>query len=304
VACRAFDLMKRPRTDIIGVTMPGFATSAQTKASAHALMKELGVDARELDIRPMAKQMLADLDHPFAKGGQVYDITFENVQAGLRTDYLFRLANKEGGLVVGTGDLSELALGWCTYGVGDHMSHYNVNASVAKTLVQHLIRWSAASGNYSKTAAKVMQDILGSEISPELVPAGADGKVQSTQDAIGPYNLHDFFLYYTLRHGFAPRKIAFLAEAAWSNSKRGDWPAHVAKRDRTAYALPEIVRWLEVFAQRFFGTTQFKRSVAPNGPKVTSGGSLSPRGDWRAPSDGLPAPWLEDIARLKATLGR
>ena len=303
VACRAFDLMKRPRTDIIGVTMPGFATSSDTKASAHALMKELGVDARELDIKPMANQMLADLKHPFAKDEKVYDVTFENVQAGLRTDYLFRLANKEGGLVVGTGDLSELALGWCTYGVGDHMSHYNVNASVAKTLIQHLIRWSAASGNYSQAAAKVMKDILASEISPELVPPGADGKVQSTEGAIGPYNLHDFFLYYTLRHGLAPAKIAFLADAAWSDEMRSEWPAQVAARDRKAYTLPEIVHWLEVFAQRFFGTTQFKRSVAPNGPKVTSGGSLSPRGDWRAPSDGLPAPWLADIEQLKKTLG-
>jgi NAD+ synthase (glutamine-hydrolysing) len=303
VAVRAFDLMKRPRTDIIGVTMPGFATGEASKASAHALMKALGVDARELDIRPMAKQMFADLNHPFAEGKKVYDITFENVQAGLRTDYLFRLANQEGGLVVGTGDLSELALGWCTYGVGDHMSHYNVNASVAKTLVQHLIRWSAAGDIYPAAATKVMRDVLAAEISPELIPADKDGKTQSTEATIGPYNLHDFFLYYTLRHGFAPSKIAFLANAAWTDAKRGEWPAHTAKRDRKAHALPEIVSWLEVFAQRFFGTTQFKRSVAPNGPKVTSGGSLSPRGDWRAPSDSLPTPWLDDIARLKALIG-
>jgi NAD+ synthase (glutamine-hydrolysing) len=302
VACRAFDLMKRPRTDIIGVTMPGFATSAETKSFAHALMKELGVDARELDIKPMATQMLADLGHPFAKGEKVYDITFENVQAGLRTDYLFRLANQEGGMVVGTGDLSELALGWCTYGVGDHMSHYNVNASVAKTLIQHLIRWSAASGHYSAGAAKVMKDVLASEISPELIPAGKDGKKQSTEGTIGPYNLHDFFLFYTLRHGLGPAKIAFLALRAWTDAKRGEWPAHTAKRDRVAYSRSDILVWLEVFARKFFGTTQFKRSVAPNGPKVTSGGSLSPRGDWRAPSDSLPAPWLNEIERLKAQL--
>jgi NAD+ synthase (glutamine-hydrolysing) len=303
VAVRAFDVLGRKRSDIIGVTMPGFATTEHTKSNAHALMKELGVDAREVDIRPMAQQMLADLDHPFAKGKKVYDITFENVQAGLRTDYLFRLANKEGGMVVGTGDLSELALGWCTYGVGDHMSHYNVNASLAKTLIQHLIRWSAASGNYSEGAAKVMRAILDTKISPELVPPGADGAIQSTEEAIGPYNLHDFFLNQTIRWGASPSRIAFLAHAAWSNAKAGEWPANIASKDRVAYDLPTIVKWLEVFARRFFETTQFKRSVAPNGPKITSGGSLSPRGDWRMPSDSSGAPWLEDIARLKAQLG-
>jgi NAD+ synthase (glutamine-hydrolysing) len=300
VAARAFDLMGRPRTDIVGVTLPGFATTAGTKTNAHALMKELGVDAREVDIKPLAKQMFADLNHPFARGEPVYDVTFENVQAGLRTDYLFRLANQEGGLVVGTGDLSELALGWCTYGVGDHMSHYNVNASVAKTLIQHLIRWSAASGHYSPAAGEVMRAILATEISPELVPPGADGAMQSTQGTIGPYNLHDFFLYYTIRHGFGPAKIAFLAERAWSDAARGQWPAHVEGSDRVAYALPEIVKWLEVFARRFFETSQFKRSVAVNGPKVSPGGSLSPRGDWRMPSDSSGAPWLAEIAALKA----
>ena len=303
VACRAFDQMGRKRADIIGVTMPGFATTEGTKSNAHALMKELGVDAREIDIRPMATQMLADLDHPFSKGKKVYDITFENVQAGLRTDYLFRLANKEGGLVVGTGDLSELALGWTTYGVGDHMSHYNVNASVAKTLVQHLIRWSARSGNYSEGAGKVMRSILAQKISPELIPPGKDGAIQSTEDAIGPYNLHDFFLHQTIRCGASPSRIAFLAHAAWGDAKAGDWPANVEGKDRLAYTLPEIVKWLEAFAKRFFVTSQFKRSVAPNGPKITNGGSLSPRGDWRMPSDSSGAPWLEDIARLKAQLG-
>ncbi|MEQ1607423.1 MAG: NAD(+) synthase [Hyphomonadaceae bacterium] len=303
VTAHAFDLMGRKRTDIVGVTMLGFATSEGTKSKAHALMKELGVDAREIDIKPMANQMLADLDHPFAKGKKVYDVTFENVQAGLRTDYLFRLANKEGGLVVGTGDLSELALGWCTYGVGDHMSHYNVNGAVAKTLIQHLIRWSAASGHYSEAAGNVMRAILDQEISPELVPAGADGKIQSTEDTIGPYNLHDFFLNQTIRWGASPTRIAFLAHAAWGDAKAGEWPAHTAAKDRLAYDLPTIVKWLEVFAKRFFQTSQFKRSAVPNGPKVTSGGSLSPRGDWRMPSDSSPAPWLEDIARLKAQLG-
>jgi NAD+ synthase (glutamine-hydrolysing) len=303
VTARAFDLMGRKRTDIIGVTMPGFGTSEGTKSKAQALMKELEIDAREIDIRPMANQMLADLDHPFARGKKVYDVTFENVQAGLRTDYLFRLANKEGGLVVGTGDLSELALGWCTYGVGDHMSHYNVNAAVAKTLVQHLIRWSAASGHYSDGAAEVMRAILEQEISPELVPAGADGKIQSTEDTIGPYNLHDFFLNQTIRWGSSPTRVAFLAHAAWADAESGGWPGHTAEKDRVAYDLPIIVKWLEVFAKRFFQTSQFKRSAVPNGPKVTSGGALSPRGDWRMPSDSSAAPWLEDIARLKAQLG-
>lgn len=225
------------------------------------------------------------------------------MQAGLRTDYLFRLANKEGGMVVGTGDLSELALGWCTYGVGDHMSHYNVNGAVAKTLIQHLIRWSAASGHYSEGAAHVMREILDQEISPELVPPGADGKIQSTEGAIGPYNLHDFFLNQVIRWGASPTRIAYLAHAAWGDASHGEWPAHTAPKDRVAYDMPTIVKWLEVFTKRFFLTSQFKRSAVPNGPKVTSGGALSPRGDWRMPSDSSAAPWLEDIARLKAQLG-
>ena len=303
VAVRAFDLMGGSRKDIIGVTMPGFATTDGTKSNAHALMKELGIEAREIDIKPMANQMLADLGHPFAKGRRVYDITFENVQAGLRTDYLFRLANKEGGMVVGTGDLSELALGWCTYGVGDHMSHYNVNGGVAKTLVQHLIRWSAASGHYSEAAAAVMRAILDQEISPELIPAGKDGKVQSTEDTIGPYNLHDFYLNQVIRWGAGPARIAFLAHAAWGDAKTGEWPAHTADKDRVAYDMATIVKWLEVFTRRFYVTSQFKRSAVPNGPKVTSGGALSPRGDWRMPSDSSAAPWLDEIAKLKAQLG-
>ncbi len=303
VTVRAFDLMGRPRTDIVGVTMPGFATSDSTKAHAHALMKELGIDAREIDIRPIAKQMLSDIGHPYAAGKKVYDITFENVQAGLRTDILFRLANQESGMVVGTGDLSELALGWATYGVGDHMSHYNVNASVAKTLIQHLIRWSAASGNYPDAAGAVMRAILDTEISPELVPPGEDGKIQSTEGTIGPYNLHDFFLYFTIRYGFAPSKIAFLAEAAWADAEAGLWPPHMTEKGKAEYPLPVIVGWLETFAKRFFVTSQFKRSAVPNGPKTTSGGSLSPRADWRAPSDSSGEPWLADIRRLKDWAG-
>jgi NAD+ synthase (glutamine-hydrolysing) len=241
--------------------------------------------------------MLGDLGHPFAEGKPVYDITFENVQAGLRTDYLFRAANFHDGIVLGTGDLSELALGWCTYGVGDQMSHYNVNAGVPKTLIQHLIRWVIASGQFSAEVGEVLGAILETEISPELVPA-EDGKaLQSTEAKVGPYALQDFNLYYTLRYGFRPSKIAFLALHAWGDAARGHWPPHFPEAKRNAYALPEIRRWLEVFLSRFFGFSQFKRSAMPNGPKVAAGGSLSPRGDWRAPSDGNARVWLDELRR-------
>lgn len=297
VAAKTFDRLGRPRSDILGFTLPGFATSEGTRANAIALMQALGVTIGEIDIRPAARQMLADMDHPFARGEAVYDVTFENVQAGLRTDYLFRLANQRQAIVVGTGDLSELALGWCTYGVGDHMSHYNVNASVSKTLIQHLIRWCATSGQHDAATAAVLLRILDTEISPELVPADASGKMQSTQDTIGPYALHDFALYYITRYGLRPSKIAYLAEVAWSDATRGAWPPGVPAKDRVAYDRATIVKWLEVFLHRFFATSQFKRSAMPNGPKVSSGGSLSPRGDWRAPSDGSAAPWLDELRR-------
>jgi len=292
VAARAMDRMGRPRTDIIGYTLPGFATSEGTKTNAHRLMEALGVTARELDIRPAARQMLGDLGHPFARGEPVYDVTFENVQAGLRTDYLFRAANHEGGMVLGTGDLSELALGWCTYGVGDQMSHYNVNGGVPKTLIQHLIRWVARSGQVDAPAAATLEAILATEISPELVPGAAP---QSTEAAIGPYALQDFTLFYTLRYGFRPSKIAFLALEAWGDAARGDWPPGFPEDRRNAYDLPTIRRWMEVFLRRFFGFAQFKRSAMPNGPKVSAGGALSPRGDWRAPSDGNARAWLEEL---------
>ncbi|MBI0534452.1 NAD(+) synthase [Roseomonas sp. KE2513] len=297
VAARAMDRMGRPRTDIIGYTMPGFATSEGTKSSAHRLMASLGITVRELDIRPAARQMLSDLGHRFAGGEPVYDVTFENVQAGLRTDYLFRAANNEGGIVLGTGDLSELALGWCTYGVGDQMSHYNVNGGVPKTLIQHLIRWVAETGLFDAEVSSVLVDILGTEISPELVPADAGGAIQSTESKIGPYALQDFTLFYVLRHGFLPSKIAFMAERAWSDAARGSWPPHFPQERRRAFALPEIRHWMEVFLSRFFGFSQFKRSALPNGPKVAAGGSLSPRGDWRAPSDGNAAAWLAELRK-------
>ena len=296
VAAKTFDRLDRPRSDILAFSLPGFATGVESRAQAHALMTALGVTAEEIDIRPAANQMLGDLGHAFARGEALHDVTFENVQAGLRTDYLFRAANQRQAIVVGTGDLSELALGWCTYGVGDHMSHYNVNAGVPKTLIQHLIAWCAASGRYDAETSATLTRILAQEISPELVPAGPDGKMQSTQDAIGPYALHDFALYHLLRFGFRPSKIAYLAEMAWSDAARGAWPPGVPEQDRVAYDRATIVKWLTVFLRRFFAN-QFKRSALPNGPKVSGGGALSPRGDWRAPSDGRADVWLDDLQR-------
>ena len=297
VAAKAMDLLGRPRTNILAYTMPGFATGTQSKSQAWALMRALEVSSQELDIRPSATQMLKDMGHPFGKGEPVYDITFENVQAGLRTDYLFRLANHHGGIVIGTGDLSELALGWCTYGVGDQMAHYNVNSGVPKTLIQHLIRWVISSRQFSDDVAQTLRTILAAEISPELVPVGEDQRPQSTEAAIGPYALQDFNLYYTLRFGFCPSKIAFLAMHAWHVDAKGDWPSGVPADQRHHYDLVAIRKWLEVFLRRFFAFSQFKRSAMPNGPKVSAGGSLSPRGDWRAPSDGNAAAWLEELER-------
>jgi len=297
VAARAMDLLGYPRTNIRGFTMPGFATGTSTKANAWALMRALGITANELDIRPAARQMLTDLDHPFGRGEEVYDITFENVQAGLRTDYLFRLANHHHGIVLGTGDLSELALGWSTYGVGDQMSHYNVNAGVPKTLIQHLIRWVAGLDDFSDDVDEILLSILGTEISPELIPVKEGEVPQSTEKSIGPYELQDFNLFYTLRYGFPPSKIAFLAWHAWHDVDGGLWPVGFPPERRRAYDLAPIRQWLTVFVKRYFGFSQFKRSAMPNGPKVTAGGSLSPRGDWRAPSDGNAAVWLAELER-------
>ncbi|SKA22528.1 NAD+ synthase (glutamine-hydrolysing) [Enhydrobacter aerosaccus] len=294
VTCRAMDMLGLDRKNVKAFTLPGFGTSDKTYANAWRLMKALGVTADEIDIKPAAKQMLADIGHSFAKGEKLYDVTFENVQAGLRTDYLFRLANQHRGLVVGTGDLSELGLGWCTYGVGDHMSHYNPNGSVSKTLIQHLIRFVAASGDVDQETAVILHDILNTEISPELIPADAGGVIQSTEQFVGPYALQDFNLYYLTRLGYRPSKIAFLAWNAWHDVERGAWPANLPEGTKRAFALEEIRRWLELFLRRFF-SNQFKRSALPNGPKISSGGSLSPRGDWRAPSDGSPDVWLAEL---------
>ncbi len=282
VAVQTMDRLQLPRTNVLAYTMPGFATSEGTKSNAWKLMNALGVSSEEIDIRPSSEQMLRDLKHPAANGEAVYDITYENVQAGERTSHLFRLANHHQAMVLGTGDLSELALGWATYGVGDHMSHYNVNASVPKTLIQHLIRWVAEQHIFGEDTSTTLLAILNTEISPELVPT-ADGEegLQSTQDKIGPYELQDFNTFYITRYGFRPSKVAFLSYYAWGDK----------------YELATIKKWLETFCWRFFQISQFKRSAVPNGPKVQSGGSLSPRGDWRMPSDSTAKVWLDELRR-------
>lgn len=330
VAARAMDQLGRERSDVLAYTMPGFGTTSRSRGDAEALCRVLGVHFEELDIRPAAKQMLKTMGHPAGEGAAQYDVTYENVQAGLRTDYLFRLANQHSGIVVGTGDLSELALGWCTYGVGDQMSHYGVNIGLPKTMMQHLIRWVSASGFFGSEIRPVLENILSAEISPELIPptstadradapgaggeadaagttaagekAGANSeKPQSTQATIGPYALHDFALYQVLQHGMGVRRIAFLAEQAWANPMRGRWPRGISEADRVGYDLAEIVKWLRVFCQRFF-QNQFKRSAIPNGPKMMAGGALSPRGDWRMPSDASAAAWLAQLDQLEAEL--
>ncbi|MGY4649900.1 NAD(+) synthase [Mycobacterium sp. URHB0021] len=297
VAARAMDREGRPRSDILAFTLPGFATGERTKGNAIRLAAALGVSFEEIDIRPTADLMLKELDHPFGRGEKVYDVTFENVQAGLRTDYLFRLANHRGGIVLGTGDLSELALGWSTYGVGDQMSHYNVNGGVPKTLIQHLIRWVISSHQFDDAVNEVLQSVLDTEITPELVPSGEDEEIQSSEAKVGPYVLQDFSLFQVLRYGFRPSKVAFLAWHAWNDPEHGDWPTGFPKEKRPSYSLKEIRHWLQVFAQRYYSFAQFKRSALPNGPKVSHGGSLSPRGDWRAPSDMSARTWLDEIER-------
>jgi NAD+ synthase (glutamine-hydrolysing) len=297
VAARAMDREGRPRSDILAFTLPGFATGERTKGNAIRLAEALGVTFETIEIKSTAELMLKEMGHPFSRGEKVYDVTFENVQAGLRTDYLFRLANQRGGIVLGTGDLSELALGWSTYGVGDQMSHYNVNGGVPKTLIQHLIRWVISSLQFDDTVNRVLQSVLDTEITPELVPTGEDEEIQSSEAKVGPYVLQDFSLFQVLRYGFRPSKVAFLAWHAWSDTDRGDWPAGLPDDKRPAYSLKEIRHWLQVFAQRFYSFAQFKRSAMPNGPKVSHGGSLSPRGDWRAPSDMSARTWLDEIER-------
>ncbi len=295
VALHAMKLLDLPRSNILAYTLPAFATSSQTKTAAWQLMESLGVTAHEIDMGPASQQMLSDIDHEAASGASVYDVTYENVQAGARTSLLFRLANQKNALVLGTGDLSELALGWCTYGVGDHMSHYNVNASVSKTLIQHLIRWVATQEIFGPEASAVLQDILATEISPELVPGDGAAPTQKTEDFVGPYALQDFNLFHISRYGLRPSKVAFLSWHAWRDASAGSWPPNIEDRHRVAYDLPIIRKWLGVFLHRFFATSQFKRSAVPNGPKISSGGSLSPRGDWRMPSDSSAEAFLAEL---------
>ncbi len=299
VATKAMDSLERPRTDIVAYTMPGFGTTSRTRQNAEALCKSLGVTFHELDIRPAAEVMLQAMGHPYSQGEPHYDVVFENVQAGLRTDYLFRLAGQQGGFVVGTGDMSELALGWCTYGVGDQMGHYGVNAGLPKTMIQHLIRWVArnvefavlddASSTATASLPDVLESILATEISPELVPSDGAEPTQSTQAIIGPYELQDFTLFHVLKGGASPSRIAYLQAAAWGgDSAEG------------GYSDKEILHWIEVFFRRFFAN-QYKRTAVPNSPKIVGAGSLSPRGDWRMPSDALASQWLNEIEQLKNT---
>ncbi len=296
VCAQCMDLLGYPRTNILAYTMPGFATSRRTLEQARRLMAAIGCAAHEIDIRPSCLELLREIGHPYADGRRVFDVTFENVQAGERTNHLFRLANLHNALVVGTSDLSELALGWCTYGVGDHMSHYAVNASVPKTLMAYVIRWVAETGALGAGTTESLHAVLATKMSPELVP-GEIGDAEPSQDteaAIGPYELHDFTLYHTVRFGFSPAKAAFLAWSAWHDAALGSWP-DIPEDKRHAYTIGEIKKYLEIFLERFFQYSQFKRTCIPNAPKIGSGGSLSPRGDYRAPSDSEAAAWLKEL---------
>jgi NAD+ synthase (glutamine-hydrolysing) len=296
VCAQAMDRLGLPRKNALAYTMPGFATSDRTLSQARRLMAAIGCSAHEIDIRPGATQMLKNIEHPHADGETKYDVTYENVQAGERTSILFRLANQNNAIVIGTGDLSELALGWCTYGVGDHMSHYAVNASVPKTLIQHVVRWVAQKHLLGKATSTVLEEILTTPISPELVPGEAPGAEPTpyTESMIGPYELQDFNLYFTVRFGYAPPKIAFLSYCAWRDAKLGGWP-DIPEEARHEYGIGAIKSNLRIFVHRFFQLSQFKRSCIPNAPKVGSGGSLSPRGDWRAPADSSSAAWLDAL---------
>jgi NAD+ synthase (glutamine-hydrolysing) len=296
VCAQCMDTLGYPRKNILGYTMPGFATSQRTREQAHQLMRVIGCTAQEIDIRPSCEQMLRDIGHPYAEGKSIFDIAFENVQAGERTSHLFRLANLHNALVIGTSDLSELALGWCTYGVGDHMSHYAVNASVPKTLMANVIRWVGESEILGKETSEALRGILATKMSPELIPgATVDSEPsQDTEAVIGPYELQDFHLYQTVRFGYPPSKVAFLAYCAWHDVTIGAWP-DIPTDKRHAYGIAQINRFLRIFLTRFFQSSQFKRSCIPNAPKVGSGGSLSPRGDYRAPSDSEATAWLHDL---------
>ncbi len=279
VTAKAFDVLGLPRTGIVAISMPGFGTTTRTRGNAARLAEALGVTLQTIPINEAVRQHFRDIGHD----ENVHDVTYENAQARERTQILMDVANQVGGLVVGTGDLSELALGWATYN-GDHMSMYHVNAGVPKTLVRYLVEWTAEA-EFSGETSVVLRDIVATPITPELLPLDANGALeQKTEETIGPYALHDFFLYYTVRFQFAPRKVFVLARQAFAGT----------------YADAEILRWLEVFYRRFF-SQQFKRSAMPDGPKVGSV-ALSPRGDWRMPSDASSALWLADVKALQASL--
>lgn len=285
VCVKTFDKLKMGHKGIVGVTMPGFGTTDRTYNNAISLMKGLGVTIREISIAKSVTQHFEDIGHDMS----VHDVTYENGQARERTQILMDLSNQLGGMVIGTGDLSELALGWATYN-GDHMSMYGVNASIPKTLIKDLVRHVAHT--LDDASASVLRDIIDTPISPELIPADENGQIkQKTEDLVGPYELHDFFLYHFLRHGFSPRKIFLLAQKAFGDNNGND--ASVGR-----YSDDTIIHWLDVFSRRFFNQ-QFKRSCLPDGPKVGSV-SLSPRGDWRMPSDAVSALWLQEVESLKA----
>jgi len=285
VCVKTFDRLKMPRKDIIGVTMPGFGTTDRTYRNAIAMMEQLGVTIKEIRIANAVVQHFKDIGHNI----DIHDVTYENSQARERTQILMDLSNKLGGLVVGTGDLSELALGWATYN-GDHMSMYGVNASVPKTLIRYLVKYVAEeerNGKHGEDTYNVLMDVIDTPISPELIPADKSGKIQQkTEELVGPYELHDFFLYYFLRFGFTPRKIFIMAQHAFNGSHS----------DAATYDSNTIKKWLTVFMRRFFAQ-QFKRSCLPDGPKVGSV-SLSPRGDWRMPTDASSDLWLKECEKL------
>ncbi len=281
VCAKTFDKLQIPRTGIVGVTMPGFGTTDRTHSNALSLMKSLGVSIREISIDLSVSQHFKDIDHDV----HVHDVTYENSQARERTQILMDLSNQLGGLVIGTGDLSELALGWATYN-GDHMSMYGVNASIPKTLIKYLVQY-VADNEVDAESSATLADIIDTPISPELIPADDNGEIrQKTEDLVGPYELHDFFIYYFLRFGFRPSKIYLLAKRAFNGTNAGT----------NSYTNDVIKHWLRIFVIRFFNQ-QFKRSCLPDGPKVGSV-SLSPRGDWRMPSDATSVIWINDCDAL------
>ncbi|KXW56749.1 NAD(+) synthase [Ferrovum sp. PN-J185] len=301
VAVTAIDRLQLSRKSIKAYGLTGFATREKSIDFFNTLTNQLGVSGEIIDIRPSCMQMLKDLGHPFAEGQPVFDITFENVQAGERSNHLFRLANMQQAMVVGTSDLSELALGWATYGVGDHMAHYHVNASVPKSLMQHLVDWWADHATDNEKLKLTLKKIVQTEISPELIPAEHNGQIQSTEKVIGPYELQDFHLYYLTRFGFSPERVAFMAWCAWHDINSGKWP-ELTLFEKHTYDIASIKHWLTIFIKRFFEQSQYKRSCIANSPKVGSGGSLSPRGDWRAPSDSKATLWLDKINLIPDTV--